>query len=409
MNMKKLSVGLMSVFVGVFGFMTAVSAAAPVAPTVVQPEDGGYADTTPIVAAIATEDADVYFYVDGEYNTKAYGVSGMRDGVKSVYAEIGPLTPGEHVITAMAIQDGDASGMSAPVTITVEPQLPRPTVYNTVYIDENATWNQPWILGVAPSESEVAVYIDGIYHGTTTATEDESGVGSFAFRPGTPLAEGSHTVSAKASRTFPDGTPKVSPMTSAVTVEVTASVVVETKADEMTSETEETTESTDHEESDTEDEAHDHEDGEEADHDHEDGDDHEHDEDMDDHSDESSEDESDESAEEGSEENSEESSDEDGDSEESGDEAAASADESDDDSARNTLSLIGWAALIIAALIVVFQMQRRRDSVDQLLVKADDNADGPSSPDDKVFTYEATSDNKNVQKVEDNKSDTKKG
>ncbi|OGY79798.1 MAG: hypothetical protein A3B74_03450 [Candidatus Kerfeldbacteria bacterium RIFCSPHIGHO2_02_FULL_42_14] len=53
---------------------------------------------------------------------------------------------------------------------------------------------KPLIQGVSESGNTVKIYFDDVFNGFTIATADESGIGSFAFRPSDHLSYGVHTV-----------------------------------------------------------------------------------------------------------------------------------------------------------------------------------------------------------------------
>ncbi|MDD5567458.1 MAG: fibronectin type III domain-containing protein [Patescibacteria group bacterium] len=75
--------------------------------------------------------------------------------------------------------------------------LPTPTVVSP-QANETTKTRQPVITGLALSSNLIKVFIDGIYNGYTSASNDQSGTGNFSYKPFLNLTVGTHTLQVEA-------------------------------------------------------------------------------------------------------------------------------------------------------------------------------------------------------------------
>ncbi len=398
--MKKTLITLLGVVtVVVLGAQTAFAGTMPSAPVLlVPPATVSQESQQPVIAGVAPADTRVAIYINDVFNGYAEQVS-EENGVQSFkYTPFLALAKGSVNAIGARAEDLDAgtrSMMSEYILVSIQGIAPQPIVVGTV-VEELSTIERPWIVGLAGSGHEVDIYIDRVYVGTTVASEDVSGTGSFKFRPTTALTMGDHRIVAIATpdaRVSKQSEPKfivqlegshetivaeestddapvaeiteTGPTEEAVeeTVEVTAAeveeVVEETSAGEAMEEVaedqpEEVVEEATEESSEESDEM--------SEDDFEEGDDNEAVADT-------------------------ESDDEDS------EESEGSEDEEETSTAR---TVIGWALLIIAALILVTSFRRRRTA------QGAEVTPGPStgeSKNDDQLTLHAPKENKNIEVV----------
>ncbi|HEU5011794.1 MAG TPA: Ig-like domain-containing protein, partial [Roseiflexaceae bacterium] len=106
------------------------------------------------------------------------------------------LSDGAHTFAVRAIDAaGNVDGTPASYTWAVDSVVPAAPVVTTPANGSVTNNPQPPVTGTAEPNSTVTIFIDGAAVGTTTA--DASG--NWAFTPGTPLAQGAHTVKARAT------------------------------------------------------------------------------------------------------------------------------------------------------------------------------------------------------------------
>lgn len=242
MTQRILTMMVSGVLMMVVAAQPAAAALLPDAPTLVQPEHHSSVDNgSPVIAGLAPAGTRVAVYIDDTFNGYATPVS-SKNGVQSFkYTPFLPLTVGTHTVMTRA-EDVAAqvrSRKSRITRVTVEPAYPAPMVLNSV-VNEETTLQQPWIVGVAPSGATIDVWIDGTLNGSTTASIDDSGTGSFRYKPFLALARGQHTVTAMASTVRTDSSTRRSAQSEERVVTVAASTVtgsdVVTVADSVTEE-----------------------------------------------------------------------------------------------------------------------------------------------------------------------------
>lgn len=249
MTQRILTMMVSGLLLMVVGVQPAAAALLPNAPTLVQPGQHRAVDNgSPVITGVAPAGMRVAVYIDDTFNGYATTVS-TKKGVQSFkYTPFVPLTVGEHTVMTRAedVANNMRSKKSRITHFTVEPAYPAPTLLAPV-VNEETTWQQPWIVGVAPSGATVEVWIDGTLNGWTEASVDASGTGDFAYKPFLALTSGSHKVKAVASTTRPDSTVRKSAQSEEHALRVAVPVVAKGSTEETVADsaTEEVTADTD--------------------------------------------------------------------------------------------------------------------------------------------------------------------
>lgn len=403
---------VISVFVVFLLSVGGAEAAGIPAPTMIAPASGTYmTETSPVITGLAPAGMRIAVYIDNTFNGYARTVSEAGGTQSFAYTPFLPLAPGKHSVFTRAenVAEYTRSDLSNLLTFTIEQHYVAPTIIDTI-INEESTWNQPWVVGVAPSGAEVVVYIDGIKDGMVKTNTHASGVGDFAYKPSTTLAPGEHTFTAETKTTRADNTVRMSLLSEKFTTSiydpslyvaktteketgVTAVVKEETTeeaAEEEEKVVEETTEEASVEEAPAEEEVAEEEVVEEAS--------------VEEVSEEPSEEEAtgdaaDKTSEE--EEEAEGCSEDDESCEEEGamsteddDKEAATA---DDEEGSNTLTFLGWLTLLVVAVIVVTRIRKRRD-VPPAFTSSDTSADSPNDGQQQL-ELQGEDENKNIEVI----------
>lgn len=234
----------MASVLGVLFFsVSGVSAAELSTPTLVSPAHGAYTESqSPWITGLAPADTRVAVYIDNEFNGYAEVVATSDETLSFAYQPFLPLEHGEHTVKVRAenVEEGIRSKTTKAHTVVVEHTLPAPTVLGRV-IDQDSSWTQPWIVGLAPAGTTVEIWIDGVFNGYATVSNDESGTGHFAYKPFLPLSAGLHEVETRTKATRTDETTRYSAVSEATNLWIVDPETVEESTD--TTEAEETTES----------------------------------------------------------------------------------------------------------------------------------------------------------------------
>ena len=159
--------------------------------------DGVTSNNMPTLSGTAIPNSLVTIYVDG---VPVDGTVADSGGVWH-YSFVSSLADGVHDITAMTSSGAVSSGLSLVCRVTIDtsaPSAPSSVALSTAtdsgssHSDGVTRINQPTLVGTAEAGSTVAVYVDGVQVGTTTA--DGSGAWSYALT--SALADGDHSVRA---------------------------------------------------------------------------------------------------------------------------------------------------------------------------------------------------------------------
>jgi len=180
----------------------------PYVPTVVAPAHGvETVDTKPLITGVTQNDTEVAVYIDGAFNGKATVVNDASGTANWYYYPFLDLTTGWHTLQARA--ENPVSGLRSEASDltkfeVVDPNAPVdavapyvPTLVLPVHglVTEEL---RPVVTGVVQNDMLVTVYVDGVYHGNATVTNDESGIGSFAYVPVRDLEAGWHKIKVRA-------------------------------------------------------------------------------------------------------------------------------------------------------------------------------------------------------------------
>ncbi|MBM7567176.1 Ig-like domain-containing protein [Paenibacillus sacheonensis] len=166
-------------------------AKAPAAPDVASPDEGqSMSDATPTVSGMAEANSTVTIVLDGA----DAGTTTAASGGGWTWTPGTALADGTHTVSTRATDAaGNTSSASAAITFTVDQTLPGVPVITAPAAGESTTDTTPTVSGTAEGNTAVTVILDGTDSGTTTAEAD----GDWTLTPGTALAEGAHTVSAR--------------------------------------------------------------------------------------------------------------------------------------------------------------------------------------------------------------------
>ncbi|WP_434386353.1 adventurous gliding motility protein AgmC [Melittangium boletus] len=167
----------------------------PPAPVVVAPANGSYVNTVrPAITGTAEANSTVTVYLDGV----AQPVTVKADAAGNwTFTPAADLTQGSHTVKVTARDAaGNVSVDSNTNTFIVDTIAPSAPVVVTPANGSYVTVVRPPITGTAEANSTVTVYIDGVAQPTTVKAD---AAGNWTFTPATDLAQGSHTVKARAA------------------------------------------------------------------------------------------------------------------------------------------------------------------------------------------------------------------
>lgn len=175
----------------------ATVAKAPDAPTIVSPEWGEVeGESKPEFRGLVQHGMQVEIHVDGQFN----GLARVADGGTKTDSFAGRpslgLKPGLHsaVFRAKDPDTGLRSPKSDVLSFWVRPQV-APALTETV-VDSRTTINRPFVVGLSTSNTNVKVYVDGVYDGMIGVGEHPSNAVHFAYEVEKPMKIGTHTITA---------------------------------------------------------------------------------------------------------------------------------------------------------------------------------------------------------------------
>jgi MYXO-CTERM domain-containing protein/uncharacterized repeat protein (TIGR01451 family) len=179
-----------------------VDTTAPATPVLVSPTAGQETNNPRLpVTGTAEPGSQVEVLVDGVIIGSAT-VDGAGNWTFTPTADV---AEGTHELTVRATDAaGNRSPASMPRTFVIDRTAPAAPVISSPAMNSQTRLAQPSITGTAEPGATVTVTLDGMTAGTATADS----LGNWTFVPTTPLAEGAHTVSARATdRAGNQGTP----------------------------------------------------------------------------------------------------------------------------------------------------------------------------------------------------------
>ncbi len=168
-----------------------VDADVPLAPVVTAPVDGSTTgDNTPLITGTAEANATVAVFIDGvQAGTTTANASGAWTFTAAT------LSDGAHAIRATATDAANnVSASSSTTNFTVDTTAPSAPVVSSPAPQSSTADATPTITGTSEALATIAVFIDGVQVGTTTA----NAAGDWTFDAST-LTLGAHTVSARAT------------------------------------------------------------------------------------------------------------------------------------------------------------------------------------------------------------------
>lgn len=172
-----------------------VDTAAPAAPVITAPTEGAViGNRTPTIEGTAEAGATVSVSVDGAPLGQA--IANASGAWSYALTPAQALASGPHTAVATARDvAGNTSAASAPRNFVVDTQAPNAPVVTAPTDGQRTNDTTPEIRGTAEPSSTVEILIGGVPVGTATATPE----GTFTFTPSTPLLEGPHTITARAT------------------------------------------------------------------------------------------------------------------------------------------------------------------------------------------------------------------
>ncbi|RTQ46264.1 hypothetical protein EJV47_22305 [Hymenobacter gummosus] len=187
------------------------------APVVSTPPNGSTLnDNTPTYSGTAPANSTVTIIVDGS----GVGTTTTNAAGNWVFTPVTPLPDGPHQVRATAQLSGQTTSPDSNTnSFTVDTTAPPAPVVTTPANGSLTADNTPAYSGTAEPGSTVTPLVDGSSVGNTTA----DGSGNWTFTPTTPLADGSHTVRARAIDLA--GNTSVDSNTNTFTVDTTAPTV----------------------------------------------------------------------------------------------------------------------------------------------------------------------------------------
>jgi hypothetical protein len=201
-----------------------VDTVAPSAPVVVTPANGAFVNTArPVISGTAEAHSTVTVSFDGAV---AGTVLASGSGNWS-FTPPTALAPGPHSVTAQSRDAaGNTSRPSSSSSFTVDTAAPAAPVVAAPASGAFVNTARPVISGTAEAHSTVTVSFDGTVAGMVAATPS----GVWSFTPSSTLAEGLHSVTARATDAAGNASPASSPGSFTVDTVPPAAPVVATPA-----------------------------------------------------------------------------------------------------------------------------------------------------------------------------------
>lgn len=146
----------------------------------------------PFVKGLTPNNTEVLVYIDGSFISLA-NLGDKGTTTDSFFYQYPITLAGNHEIMLIA-RDKTSLVLSAPVVVIFEaPVLPGPTLVMPT-VEEVIGTARPFITGLTVSNTEVLLYIDGVYNGKIKPDLHRSGTANFAYKPTFDLKIGSHQV-----------------------------------------------------------------------------------------------------------------------------------------------------------------------------------------------------------------------
>lgn len=189
-TMKRLSQLIFSIFfAGVTAFFPTLSLAKEIktlpAPTVLSPNQTERAIISkPLISGVTKNNTSVAVYIDNVFNGHAT-VKNHETGTASFWHEpFLDIKPGVHTVQVRAVSKdlNIQSLLSEEVVFEVEHNLPNPVLFEPV-VNQSTTSTRPFIVGIAPSDTAVEIFIDGSLNGILKVDGSKESVSPFRYVP----------------------------------------------------------------------------------------------------------------------------------------------------------------------------------------------------------------------------------
>jgi hypothetical protein len=156
-------------------------------------------DNTPTVTGASEPNTIVQIFVDNQKVGEATVTSGQFTFTLPIQ------TDGEHAVSANAKDlAGNVSPQTGTIPIIVDTIPPNKPINDAISLNND---NTPTFTGSAEPHSTITIFVDGIPIGNTTA----DGTGSFSFTAPSPISDGQHTESTRATDAAGNESPMSNP------------------------------------------------------------------------------------------------------------------------------------------------------------------------------------------------------
>lgn len=199
LNIKKIVLtGMIAAFMVISFSITGAQASLIEAPAITEVVNIESKALKPIIKGETNSDTLVNIYIDGVYNGKTVILSGDEEKIGFDYEAFLFIKSGEHAVWAIAEDEqGNKSAPSDIFFFIVQEDIPAPILYSPT-INNNTTFDQPLITGMARNDLKINIYIDNELNGEIEAAENDFDTAVFTFKPEKALSRGQHMLYAVA-------------------------------------------------------------------------------------------------------------------------------------------------------------------------------------------------------------------
>ena len=165
------------------------------APTLVVPNENTVTEKVkPLIEGFTISGSFVHVYIDGIYNGKTEIKEHVSGTAHFSYLPFLNLSVGKHQIWTVSEDIGGRKSVNSKIVeFTIDDRMPAPTIYEPV-VNNNTSYDQPYIVGLAKNDSKIRVFIDHKVAGEFQVDKHDSGTANFAYKPSTALSVGEHIV-----------------------------------------------------------------------------------------------------------------------------------------------------------------------------------------------------------------------
>ncbi len=119
-----------------------------------------------------------------------------ENGYGNFQLNLSALSIGQHNLTLVAKYFDSYHSATTSVDFEIVALDKTPTVLTPV-VNQETNFQQPWIVGVTPNNTEVEIYLDEKFSGLAEVKNDPNGTASFKYKPKEKLDPGFHLAKAK--------------------------------------------------------------------------------------------------------------------------------------------------------------------------------------------------------------------